>query len=308
MRAIQVARFGEPAVLTVVERPDPTPAADEVLVAVGAATVNPTDLSVRSGEVRTRMPDIALPVVPGWDVAGTVVAVGSDVGDRCAIGDRVVAMVPWRQTLGHPGAYASMVCCHPDWLAHVSGDVDDAHASTLPLNGLTAAQALELADLEPGARILVTGANGAVGAFAVQLAAAAGHEVIATADTSDQWVHTLGAARVVERTAFDEVGTVDACIDAVPVGAAVLPAVRDGGIVVATRFPADDRPGRDIEVRTVLVRTDPEGLADLAARLGQGQLRTRVDRVVGFDDAATAHTLLEAGGLRGKIVLSPHRG
>lgn len=118
---MQLGAFGPPEVLTPVERPDPLPGPGQVVVRMAATTVNPTDLSVRTGEVRTRVPDLTLPVVPGWDVSGAVGSVGPDV-TRFQPGDRVVGLIPWRETRGRVGAYASAAVCEQAWLAPLATD------------------------------------------------------------------------------------------------------------------------------------------------------------------------------------------
>jgi NADPH:quinone reductase-like Zn-dependent oxidoreductase len=179
MHVAEVTAFGAPEVLRLAERPDPAPAPDEVVVRIRAANVNPTDLSLRSGQARARMPDLQPPIVPGWDLAGEVTAVGSEArGYRP--GDRVVGMIPFGRIGGRVGAYAQAAAVDPGWLAPLSTELDDATAATLPLNALTARQALDMIAAPPGATLLVTGASGAVGGFATQLAVREGLRVLAS--------------------------------------------------------------------------------------------------------------------------------
>jgi NADPH:quinone reductase-like Zn-dependent oxidoreductase len=306
MHVAEVTAFGGPEVLRITERPDPAPAPGEVVVRIRAANVNPTDLGVRSGQARARMPDLTPPFVPGWDLAGEVTAVGSEA-TGFAPGDRVLGMIPFGRIGGRVGAYAQAAAVDPGWLAPLSTDIDDATAATLPLNALTAQQALDLIAAPPGATLLITGASGAVGGFATQLAARAGHRVLAQAsDDDEEWVGSLGATEVLPRsTDLTTIGSVDAVLDAVPLGPDCTACLRDGGIAVFTRPPRPAEPPRGIRFETVLVQSNPGQLRALTADLEDGRLRTRIAEVLPLDQAARAHELNEAGGLRGKVVLTP---
>ena len=306
MHVAEVSAFGGPEVLRLAERPDPAPAPGEVVVRIRAANVNPTDLSVRSGQARARMPDLQPPIVPGWDLAGEVVAVGSEA-NGFAPGDRVLGMIPFGRIGGRVGAYAQAAAVDPAWLAPLSTDIDAATAATLPLNALTARQALDMIAAPPGATLLVTGASGAVGGFATQLAVHAGLRVLAQASNDDEaWVASLGATEVLPReTDLATIGPVDAVLDAVPLGPESTAALRDGGIAVFTRPPRPADPERDVRFQTVLVQSDPAALRALTADLEAGRLRTRIAAVLPLDQAARAHELNESGGLRGKVVLTP---
>jgi NADPH2:quinone reductase len=303
MRVAEVSEFGGPEVLRAAERPDPEPGAGEVLVRVRAANVNPTDLVSRSGEARRRMPDLEPPFVPGWDLAGEVVSAPEDSGFAAA--ERVVGMIPWVRNGGRVGAYAELAACEPQWLAPLPDGVDFATAATLPLNVLTAHQGLELIAAPSGAKLLVTGASGAVGGYVVQLASRAGLEVIAVASDGDEdWVGGLGASLVLPRSAdLSELEPVDAVFDAVPLGEAATAPLRDGGAILFTRAaPEFDRADR-VRVETMLADSEPEALRAFAEQLGAGEVRTRIADRLDLGDAAEAHRRVEAGGLRGKIVL-----
>jgi len=302
----EVSEFGGPEVLRIAERPWPEPTEYEVVVAIAAVNVNPTDLSARSGAARRRMPDLTPPFVPGWDLAGTVAEVGSAVAALGAYRTRdpVVGMIPWGRIGGRVGAYAEAAAVDPDWLTPRPDGLDEVTGATVPLNTLTARQALDLMALAPGAKLLITGASGAVGSFATQIAVADGLEVLAVASDGDEdWVAGLGAARVLPRsTDLASLEPVDGVLDAVPVGPDAAAPVKEGGVALFTRGVAlPDRP--DLRVETPLVHGDPEMLQLLTDQVAQGRLKTRVDRTLPFAEAAEAHRLVEAGGLRGKIVL-----
>lgn len=304
IRVCEVTQFGEPDVLQVRARPRPRPPAGELLVTVEAANVNPSDLAARSGAIRRRLPDLRPPFAPGWDLAGTVSEVPEEHGEF-AVGDPVVGMIPWMHLGGRVGAYAEAVVVDPAWLAPRPPDFDALAACTIPLNALTARQALDLLGAELGASVLITGASGAVGGFATQLAARDGLRVLAVASDGDEdWVAGLGAAEVLSRdTVLPSVGPVDFVIDAVPLGEQAVAAVRDGGAAVLTRRLGDVAEGRDVRVETPLVQSDQAMLAELTRRAADGELRTRVAEAVELAQAAEAHRLVERGGLRGKAVL-----
>src|SRR5215210_1900360 len=192
MRVAEVTEFGGPDVLRPAERPDPEAGPGEVVVAIRAASVNPTDLSTRDGSRRKRMPDLRPPFVPGWDLAGELIATG----------ERVVGMIPFVQIGGRVGAYAEQAAVDPAWLAPLPDGVPFEEAATLPLNALTARHSLDLLGLRDGDTLLVTGASGGVGSFAVQMAIAEGLRVIAVAGRDDEdWVAELGAGEVLPRDA-----------------------------------------------------------------------------------------------------------
>jgi NADPH:quinone reductase len=304
MHVIEVSEVGGPEVLHLVERPDPEPGRGEAVVRIHAANVNPTDLGARTGRGPRAMPDP--PYVLGWDFAGEVAAMGAGV-QSLRPGDPVVGMIHWYDAGGALGAYAEQVAVPAEWLVPLPYGLDDTTAATIPLNALTADQGLALLDLPPDASLLVTGASGAVGSFAVQLAKQAGLRVLGQASSGDEaWVAGLGADEVVARDAdLASVGPVDGLFDAVPIGETAYAALRDGGAAVSTRaVPAPD-PGRHIRQEVFLIEPDASRLAELVADAAAGRLRTRVDRTLPLSDAAEAHRLNEAGGLRGKVVLQP---
>lgn len=305
MQVAEVTAFGGPEVLRPAERPDPVPAIGEVVVRIHAASINPTDIAARTVGNRY-IAGLEVPFVPGWDLAGVVTAVGEGV-TAYAAGDRVCGMIPFGRIGGRVGAYAEAAAVDPDWLAPLPATVGFAEGATLPLNALTAHQALAILALPRGARLLVTGASGGVGGFAVELAVRAGLHVTAVAGRDDEaWVRGLGAHEVLPRNAdLSAIDTVDGVLDAVPVGPErSTPALRDGGTAVFTRPPQPSSSDRH-RYETVRVDTDPAALRDLSRMLGEGALHTRVAHVLPLAQAAEAHRLAERGGLRGKVVLRP---
>ncbi len=295
--------------LRLTDRPRPTPGPGQVVVEIAAAGVNPSDIAARAGAHRTRMPSLRPPFVTGWDLAGTITDPGAE-GSRFASGDTVLGMIPWIHIEGRVGAYAQAAALDAAWLVPRPEPLDPITAAAFPLGALTARQALDLIAAPPGDTLLITGASGAVGGFATQLAARAGLRVLAVASTGDEeWVASLGASEVIPRTVeLAKLQPVDALLDAVPIGAAAAAAVRDGGVAVFTRRVQGVPDARGLRLHTPLVNPDAAMLADLTGQLTRGELRTRVDRTLGLAQAAEAHRLVEGGGLRGKIVLSTAPG
>jgi NADPH:quinone reductase len=303
MKAVQVKELGGPEVLELAERDDPVPGPRQVVVRVRAANVNPTDLGARAGRGRAG-PDP--PFVLGWDLAGQVAAAGDEVSDF-AVGDRVVGMIQWYDQKGSVGAYAESVAVDAEWLVPLPNELDYETAATIPLNAVTAREGLDLLDAPPGCELLVTGASGGVGGFAVQLAAQAGHHVIALAGRGDEpWPRELGPSEVLPReTDLTAIDQVPAAFDAVPLGEPALVAIEDGGAVVTTRRQPEADPARRIRQESFLVHPDRQVLRSLVDAVAAGELRTRIDRVLPLAEAAEAHRLVEAGGLHGKVVLTP---
>lgn len=303
MRVCEVTEFGGPEVLRAGQRPWPVPGRGEIVVEIAAANVNPTDVSARSGAHRRRLPGLRPPFVTGWDLAGSVSQVGTEVSGYAA-GDPVVGMIPWLRIGGRVGTYAEAAAVDPEWLAPRPAELDVVTAATVPLNALTAWQALELIAAPPGARLLVTGASGAVGSYATQLAARQGLDVVAVAsDGDEEWVAGNGASEVLPRSVqLSAIDQVDAVLDAVPLGAHAAAPVRDGGVALFIRR-MELSLDRDVRVEMPLVRPDAAALTRLTREVATGALRTRVARTLDLGDAAEAHRLLERGGLRGKVVL-----
>jgi len=304
VRVIEVRGFGGPEVLQVAQRPDPRPRAGEALVRIAAANINPTDLSARSG--RFAREPVEPPFVPGWDFAGEVLAVGARVTEL-APGDRVVGMLHWYDLKGAAGAYAERIAAPLEWLVPLPDGLDEVTAATIPLNALTADQGLELLALESASTILVTGASGGVGSFAVQLAVRAGHRVIALAGRGDEaWPAALRAVEVLPRDAdLSKIDAVDALFDAVPIGERAAGAVRDGGRIVTVRGSDTFEPGRGISKQAFLIHPDRRRLRELVEDIAARRLRTRVSHTLPLEQASGGHHLVEQGGLRGKVLLLP---
>ena len=303
MRAVVVTEFGGPEAVRVVETEAPEPGAGQVRIRVAAAALNPVDAGVRAGVFGGAGKQIGL----GWDVAGTVDAVGvaggTPSGGAWSVGDEVVAL---DHGVAKPlGAHAEYVVVDTDAVALAPRTADAVAAATLPLNALTAVQALELLELTPGQSLLVTGAAGAVGGYAVQLAARRGVSVAALARAEDEeLVRSLGAGELVTG-AVGAAGRFDAVLDAAVLGEPALEWVRDGGAYVGVIPPAAPAPVRGIRTGAVEVRADGARLAELVGLVDEGVLTLRVAGTYALDEAAKAHARLAEGGVRGRLVLVP---
>ena len=310
MRAVCFTEFGDPSVLHVRAVPLPLPGPDQVRVRVAAATVNPTDIGFRLGG--RHLPDgMAPPYIAGMDLAGVIDAAGPGVSAWQA-GDRVMAAVsPW---VPGGGAQAECVLVAEDQLARVPDGIPLEAAATLPMNAMTVRSALDMLGLRPGQTLAVTGSAGAIGQYAIQLGTHEGLVVTGDAKPEDaELIRSFGARHVVERGAGMAAGVralypsgVDAVIDAALLGPAILPAVRDGGQLLAVR-PFQGETERGITISLVLVGQHlHEGarLAELADLATKGVLTLRIAEVLPAERAAEAHRRLEAGGVRGRLVLT----
>jgi NADPH2:quinone reductase len=315
MRAVGFTEFGDPSVLHIVTVPKPSPGSGQVLVKVAAATVNPTDLGFRAGG-RALPPGVEPPYIAGMDLAGVIDAVGLDVtgpdGTRWQVGDRVMAAVS--PSVPGGGAQAEYVAVDEDALARVPDGWSLEEAATLPMNGLTVRNALDMLALPPDSTLAVTGSAGIVGQFALQLGRHEGLTVIGDAAPAEiELIESFGADRVVPRGEGTEPEIreiypdgVDAILDAALLGPEVIGAVRDGGQLLAVR-PYQGEAERDIAIHLVLVGQhlhEGHRIAELADLVTKGVLTLRIAEVLPADRAAEAHRRLAAGGVRGRLVLT----
>lgn len=309
MKAIRFSEYGDPGVLRYEDVDQPVPGPGQVRVRVAATSFNGVDGNIRAGFMQGPMP-LTLPHIPGLDVAGTIDALGDGVSG-VAIGDRVVGFLPFVED----GAAAQYVLAAADSLAPAPTSIPLADAAALPVVGLTAWQALfEHAALQAGQRILIIGAAGAVGGYAVQLAKAAGAYVIATG-SSYQQPGTTGADEVIDHTVtpVTEAVTepVDVLLNLAPIEpaefAALAGLVRDGGVVVSTTvwMPAPGDDERGVRAVDMYVRSDAAQLAELVARVDRGELRVDVGQRVALSELPAIHAAAAVGSLHGKVVVLP---
>lgn len=310
MRASAFFEFGPPVVLQTINLAAPVPGPGDVLVRVAASTVNPTDVMMRAGVQVAMMRALAPPFVCGNEFAGHVEAVGAGV-ERLRPGEAVMGVVNPRRPLR--GSHAELVCVPAASLTRVRSDADLRRAATIPMNGLTAIMALDALALPIGASLLVTGGAGALGGYVVQLAHEAGLRVIADAlDTDVDLLSLLGAAAVVPRgpemvAAVRSLspGGVDGLVDCALLGDTAASLVRNDGAAVSVRSAYPIRDPR-LRARNITVGdrlADTAALERLARAWEAGVLTPRVSRILPLEAAAEAHRLVEAGGLRGRVVL-----
>jgi NADPH:quinone reductase-like Zn-dependent oxidoreductase len=307
MRAIEQDRLGGPEVLELVdvERPEPGPA--EILVRVHATAVNPTDIWHReTGGLAGQ------PIRLGWDLAGVVEAVGLGAA-LFRPGDEVFGMPRQPQPAG---TYAEFVTAPSHHLVRKPAQLSHVEAAGLGLVGLTAWQALvEVADVQPGQRVLIHAAAGGVGHLAVQVAKARGAHVIGTARSAKHsFIRDLGADEVVDYSTTDFAASLrdlDVVVD--PIGGEYGPrslrVLRPGGILVALASPAEHyleeaAAAEGKRARFMIVEAGGSGLTSLAELVEAGQLRVEVDTVLPLEQVAKAHEISQTGRTKGKIVLT----
>ncbi len=309
MKAICIHRFGGSDVLCYQDLPRPVPTADEVLIRVHAAGVNPVDWKTRSGSVPWKDPLDPFPLIMGWDVSGIVEAVGRDVTGLVA-GDAVYGMIRFPEPAGTYAEYATAPAQH---LLLKPGTLDLLEAAALPLVSLTAWQALfEAGELEADQTVLIHGAAGGVGHVAVQLAKSHGARIIGTARGRDSdYLRRLGVDTHVdfETTRFEDVvRDVDLVLDTLgsEVQRRSWGVIREGGILVSLRTTSDlEENARAYGVRAkhILVRPDAAHFARINELVESGQLRPTIAAVYPLQEASLAQEQLERGPTRGKVVL-----
>ena len=311
MRAIGVIEYGGPEALQIVDVPEEHAGPGQVRLRVEAATVNPTDTYVRNGDRAERQKADPPPYVPGMDAAGIVDEVGGDVDTGVQVGDRVMAIVVPQ---GAHGAYRESLVLPARSVAVAPAGASHAEASTLPMNGLTARMSLDLLALGPGATLAVTGAAGCYGGYMVELAKADGLTVVADASEADtELVASLGADVVLPRgpgfaSAVRErfPDGVDGLADGSVQDAEVIAAVRDGGAFTSVRgYKGTGERGIAFTATFVVGYAEEwEKLDRLGRQVEAGEVTLRVAETFPAERAADAHRRLEAGGTRGRCVIT----
>jgi NADPH:quinone reductase-like Zn-dependent oxidoreductase len=309
MKAVRYHSYGDSDVLVYEEADRPVAGRGQVVLRVAGTSFNPVDVAIRAGLLQQVFP-VAFPHLPNFDVAGVVAEVGEGVSGW-SVGDAVLAFLP----MTAPGAAAEYVAAPAEALAAAPRTVELANAAALPSVGLAAWQALfEHAGLKAGQLVLVNGAGGAVGGYAVQLAAQAGATVTATASArSRDRVRSYGADRIVDyatpipqAVAGHRFDVVLNLVRTSPEEAAQLvDLVADGGVFVTTVIPGPQDAGRGVRTVEVFARSDAAQLAELVARVDAGDLQIEVAQRRPLAELATVHDQAAAGRLAGKTVLTP---
>ena len=311
MRAIAENEFGGP--VTLMSLPIPEIGADEVLIRVRAAVVNPFDWKVADGALKDEK-EHRFPLILGFDAAGVVERVGAGV-TRLFEGDEVYGYLS-KPVMGE-GTYAEYVAAPAAIVARKPEAVGFANAAALPMPGLTAMDLVDAVDPGKGETVLIVGATGGVGTYVVQLATRRGARVIATArQANEAFVRELGAAETIDHTREDLVGSVlvahpdgiEAVVDVVSDREAlgrIAGLVKRGGRVASSVYAANsgNLARRGIEATNVGARPDARRLAELARLVDAGELSVRLERAFPLERASEALEASRTGHVRGKLVL-----
>ena len=305
MKAVIINEYGDENKLNYTDVERPAPQSDEVLVKVHAAAVNPADWKIRDG--MGEQFGFKFPLILGGDIAGTIEEVGSGV-DNFKKGDAVYGM-----TLSNlSGGYAEYAIAKADGIALKPESLDFESAAAIPIAALTAWQSIfDLANLSSGQRILITGASGGVGSFAVQLAKAKGAYVIGTASgKNEQFVKDLGADEFVDYTAqnFEEVvKDVDVVFDTVggETQERAFQTLKKGGFLVTSAGQPSEEKAKGFGVKAAFVfcKANAEQLAEVSSLIEAGKVKTHIETVLPMTEVKKAHQLSQTGRTRGKIVL-----
>ena len=304
MKAVVAHEYGPPEVLKFENVPRPRPSEDEALVKVIASAVNPADPLTLSGKYAREF-GTHLPLIPGYDIAGIVEQIGSNV-TKLKVGDAVYGY----PTFG--GGWAEYVTVKEWEVAAKPKSLSFSEAAAVPMGALTAWQALvKTANVHAGQTVLIHGGSGGVGIFAVQIAKLRGARVIATASTANQdLLQTLGVDQPIDYTTtkFEETAPdVDAVLD--PVGKDTLARsygiVKKGGIIMTlvSRLDKAELEKRGIRGAGISVHPDAQDLADIAQLIDAGKIKPIVTKVLTLSDAAAAQKQAATHHTRGKVVL-----
>lgn len=305
MKAIRIHAYGGPEQLELENAPMPELSPDDVLVKVHAAGVNPVDWKVREGMLKDKVPH-RLPLILGWDFAGEIVDIGSNVSGW-QVGDAVYA----RPDISRDGSYAEYIAVDAGEIAAKPESLDWRQAAGVPLAGLTAWQCLfDRARLEAGERVLIHAGAGGVGSFAIQLAKQHGAYVYTTASArSTDFVKSLGADEVIDYTRedFSELRDLDVILDTLggEVQDRCWQTLKRGGRLVSIVRPPEELKEDENEVMAAFwfVEPDSRELAEMAKLFDAGKLKVEIDSVFPLEQAAEAHRKSESGHAHGKIVL-----
>jgi len=311
MKAIRIHNYGGPKVLKYEDAPRPEPQADEVLIRVHAAGVNPIDWKVREGHMKDFWPH-KFPLILGWDLSGVVEKVGARVS-QFKKGDEVYSLPdPTRN-----GAYADYIVVRESELALKPKSLHHPRAAAVPLAGLTAWQSLfDTAQLQPGQRVLIHAGSGGVGHFAVQLAKWKGAYVFATASTKNQdLLRKLGVDEPIDYTQqrFEDIARkIDIVLDTLgdETQERSWSVLKKRGVLVSLVQPPSEEKAKKLGVRAAIIGAQPNGaqLAEIAKIIDSGKLAPIFDRILPLSEARRAHELIQSGHTRGKIALRVRNG
>ncbi len=306
MKAVRIERYGNEEVVEIADVDRPKPGAGQVLVKVKAAAVNPVDWKIREG--LGEMFGLKPPLILGCEVAGTVETVGDNVED----------FSPGHDVYGYLGAYsggyAEYVAAPASEFVRKPKQINFDAAAAVPVGALTASQGIfDHGKLTSGQRILITGASGAVGSMAVQLANVIGAHVIGTGSgRNEEFVRRLGADEFIDykKGKFEEeVSDVDVVFDTVgsETQDGAFRTLKRGGVLVSTVNPPSEEKAKQFGVKgaMVMVTPKPDQLAEINRLVETGKLKVRVAKVLPLAEVKKAHQLSASGHVDGKIILRP---
>lgn len=305
MNAVVVHQYGGPDVLSYEEVPKPALGEGDVLIRVEAAGVNPGEAKIRQGDFAEYH---TLPFILGYDIAGTIAEVARGVTDA-QVGDAVYTNCDSTRS----GGNAEFVAVRAAEVAPRPRTLSAVEAASVPLSGLTAWQALaDVAHLAPGQTVLIHGAGGAVGAFAVQFAKVMGATVYATASGDDKdYVRSLGADTVIDYKTqkFEDIAPgMDVVLDTQggDTQKRSWGTLKPGGLLISFSAPPDAEVAQAHGVRAHMMGVEPNAaqLGQIAGLIDEGRVKTRVGLVLPLSEARQAHERLAQGGTHGKIVLT----
>ncbi|MGQ7855606.1 NADP-dependent oxidoreductase [Pedobacter sp. WC2501] len=306
MKAVRIHEFGGPEVLSIDEIPVPQPAPDEVLIKVHATSVNPVDWKIREGQRKVKFP-VKFPLTLGWDVSGTIEA----------LGEKVSAFRKGDEVYGRPdptknGAYAEYIVVKANIISIKPTSIGHTEAAAVPLAGLTAWQALfDHGLLKVGQKVLIHAAAGGVGTYAVQLAKWKGAYVIGTASSANiDFLKRLGADEVIDYKMEDfetALSDVDLVLDTIGGETQLksLTILKAGGRVITTLMPefVAEAKAKNVHLIGFTAQSIPDQLTEIATLIDSGKVKPVIEKVLPFTSARQAQADSEQGHTRGKIVL-----
>jgi NADPH:quinone reductase-like Zn-dependent oxidoreductase len=306
MKAAYIEEYGGSDQFKIGELPMPEIGVKDVLIEVHAASINPVDWKIRQGYLKTMIP-YQMPLVLGWDVAGTVSAVGSEVTDF-KIGDEVFS----RPNIMRQGTYAEFVAVDANLVVAKPAKLSFEQAAALPLVAHTAWEVMfEIMDLKAGDRIFIGAGSGGVGTVAIQLARAYGAYVVTSTSTKNlEWVKALGADEVVDYTVQnpnDTVRGMNFILDAVggEQQAQMYQMLKPNGLLVSITSQPNEEQAKAAGMRSAYVFMQPNGerLKKIAQAVDDGQLMPVIDSVFVLTQTKQAHDHAETGHAKGKVVI-----
>ncbi|MDD7912980.1 NADP-dependent oxidoreductase [Polaribacter ponticola] len=324
MKALQIVKYGEiKDSLAINEVNKPTVQANDVLIEVKAAAINPIDKSIILGNLQGMLP-IPLPSTSAYDLSGIVVETGNEVSNF-EIGDLVYSRVPQEQM----GTLAEFVAVTSDAVSKKPGNISFEEAASLPLAGLTALQSLEYAGIKENHKVLIHAGSGGVGSFAIQYAKAKGAYVYTTTSTNNvQWVKELGADRVIDYKTEDYKSIakdVDIVFDTLGQNYSLesFEVVKQGGIVVSVVGPLDEASAKmfgmadyklpkelanassekNAEYKFIFMHPNGAHLNEIKSLVEDEKIKPIIDKIYSFSESVDAFTHLSSGRAKGKIVI-----